>query len=88
VRSTGDRKNYWGESIGVDPANFCPERGEYPHVFGCDVSMYELDPNGDVSHLFGACHEHRTYWHLQSGGRPDPEWEALYEHAEGYTDID
>ena len=81
-----NEENYW-ESVKVDPLNDCPLRGEYPHV-DCDVSMYELDPTGCVSHLFGACHNHRMYWHLQSGGSPDPKMQGLDEHTEGYAHID
>jgi hypothetical protein len=73
-------KNYW-ESVEVDPLNHCPLRGEYPHV-GCEVEMYEFDPTGCVSHLYGACHAHRMYWHLQSGGSPVATMRGLYEHVD------
>ena len=63
-------ENYW-ESIKVDPANYCPERGDYPHT-ACDVALHE--GGRAVSHLYGVCHSHRVYWHLQSGGCP---WQDL-----------
>jgi hypothetical protein len=75
---SGTTENYW-DSIKVDPANHCPERGEYPHT-DCDVGIYE--GGTAISHLYGVCQEHRIYWHLQSGGRP---WEDCpsFEELEG-----
>jgi hypothetical protein len=67
---SGTTENYW-ESIKVDPMNYCPDRGGYPHA-GCDVGLYEANHGRYMSHLYGACRAHPIYWHLQSGGRP---WE-------------
>ena len=61
-------QTYW-EQQKIDPANYCPERGEYPHP-GCDVEMYEA--GGLWSHVYGVCHGHKTVWHLQSRGAAQP----------------
>ena len=36
---TNQAQNYW-EQQKIDPVNYCPERGEYPHP-SCDVGLYE-----------------------------------------------
>ena len=71
---------YW-ERVNVDPANYCPERGEYPHP-RCEVDLYER--GGPWSHIYGGCHGHKTIWHLQSGGASRPGWPTLAELDEGY----
>jgi hypothetical protein len=73
--------NYW-EREKIDLLNYCPQRGEFPHI-ACKVELYEM--GGSWSHLHGLCHGHKTIWHLQSGGRSWPELPTLDELAdEGY----
>lgn len=72
----------WAEQK-IDPANYCPERGEYPHD-GCEIELYEL--GGPWSHIHGVCHGHKTLWHLQSGGTADSGWPTLDElEGKGYA---
>jgi hypothetical protein len=78
--------SYWADQK-IDPANYCPERGEYPHA-ECEVGLYEMDSSG-WSHIHGVCHGHKTLWHLQSGGGADPSWPTLAELAgKGYVRAD
>ena len=79
---TNQAQTYW-EKQKIDPANYCPERGEYPHP-GCDVELYEA--GGPWSHIYGVCHGHKTVWHLQSGGAAHPSWPTLAElTGKGYS---
>ena len=74
--------NYW-DDMRIDPVNYCPERGEYPHA-ACTVELYEM--GGPYSHLHGVCHGHKTIWHLQSGGAAWHELPTLDElPSEGYA---
>jgi hypothetical protein len=77
-------QTYW-EGKKMDSANYCPQRGEYPHA-GCDVGLYER--GGPWSHIYGVCHGHKTVWHLQSGGKTVPSWPTLDELPGGYVMTD
>jgi hypothetical protein len=77
--------SYWADQK-IDPANYCPERGEYPHP-RCEIDLYVA--GGPYCHLYGVCHGHKTLWHLQSGGRADPSWPTLAEMVgKSYVHVD
>ena len=76
--------NYW-EQARIDPANYCPERGEYPHP-ECNVELYEL--GGPYSNIHGVCHAHKKVWHLVSGGRAWGELPTLNELDGGYSQVE
>lgn len=71
-----DRPQTYLEKVKIDPANYCLLRGEYPHP-ACQVELYE--GSGGIASIYGVCHAHRTYWHLQTGGSPSNDSPKLFE---------
>ena len=75
-------ENYW-EQERIDPANYCPHRGEYPHRW-CEIQLHE--GGHATAAIYGVCHQHKIYWLLQVGGAPDPDWPQLRALDNSYTE--